>query len=152
MIDPEVVKELREETGAGVMDCKRALEDAKGDFEKAKTLLAENAQAIAQKKAERETNHGVIETYLHGNRIGVILELNSETDFVAKNIEFKELAHDLAMQIASMGPKDEEELMKEPFIKDETLTIEDLIQSKIAKTGENIKLKRFKRFELGEEN
>src|SRR3989304_2547870 len=100
------VAKLRAETGAGVMDCKKALDETSGDFEKAKKVLAKNADAIAQKKADRATNNGIIVVYSHLGKVGVVLEINSETDFVAKNPEFKELAHDLAMQIASMNPKD----------------------------------------------
>ncbi len=150
MINSEDVAKLRTQTGAGVMDCKKALEDATGDFEKAKKILAENAEVIAKKKAERSTKQGLIECYCHGGKIGVILEINCETDFVARNDEFKNLAHDLAMQIASMAPKDLDELTDGAFIKDETITIKDLIQGVISKTGENIQIKRFKRFELGE--
>ncbi|AKM82004.1 TPA: translation elongation factor Ts [Candidatus Berkelbacteria bacterium] len=150
MTASEIAK-LREETGAGVMDCKNALEEAKGNFEEAKKILAGNAAAIAKKKAERATKHGLIETYVHSGRIGVMLELASESDFVAKNAEFKELAHQVAMQIASMSPKNIDELLKQEFIMDSKMTIEDLINSKIAKIRENIKVNRFVRYELGEE-
>jgi elongation factor Ts len=140
--------ELREITGAGIMDCKRALDEANGDFEKAKQIIFERGIAKAEKRAERKTGAGILETYIHNGRIGVILELRCETDFVAKTDVFKNLAHDLAMHIASMNPSDVDELLKQPFIKNESITIGDLITQVIAKTGENIKLERFCRYEL----
>jgi len=150
MISSEMVSRLRAETGAGVMDCKKALEETKGDYEKAKKILADNAQAIAKKKQERIAQQGLVECYCHGGKIGVILEINCETDFVARNDEFKNLARELAMQIASMNPKDIDELMGENYIRDESMTVKDLIEQIISKTGENIQVKRFERFELGE--
>jgi len=151
-MDAKTVAELRAQTGAGVMDCKKALEESKGDFEKAKKILASNAASIAKKKAERVTKHGLIESYVHAGRIGVLLEIASESDFVAKNAEFKELAHQICLQIASMSPKNVDELLKQEFIMDSSQTVKDLIESKIAKIRENIKVNRFIRFELGEEN
>jgi len=151
MISTEDVGRLRQETGAGVMACKQALEQAGGDFEKAKKVLRRDAQAIAQKKAERASEQGVIEVYVHGDKIGVLLEISAESDFVAKNEQFKKLAHEIAMQIASMNPKDIEELKNQVYIRDESLKIQDLLERAIAKMGENIQLKRFVRFELGEE-
>ena len=151
MISAEVIAKLRSETGAGVMDCKQALEQSSGDYEKAKQILSQNAQAIAKKKAERSAKQGVVECYCHGGKIGVILELNCETDFVARNEEFKNLAHELAMQIASMNPGNVDDLMSENYIRDESLTIKQLVEQTIAKTGENIQVKRFARYELGEE-
>lgn len=151
MISAEVIARLRAETGAGVMDCKEALEKSSGDYEKAKKILADNAQTIAKKKAERSAKQGLIECYSHGGKIGVVLELNCETDFVGRNEEFKNLAHELAMQIASMNPKGVDELMEETYIRDEEITIKQLVEQVIAKTGENIQVKRFTRFELGEE-
>lgn len=150
MISTETIAKLRAETGAGVMDCKKALEDAGGDFEKAKKILAENAQTIAKKKALRLARQGLIECYCHNGKIGVMLEINSESDFVARNSEFKNLAHELAMQIASMNPKDIDELMSQIYIRDESLTIRQLVEQAIAKIGENIQVKRFVRYELGE--
>lgn len=143
----EVVK-LREETGAGVMDCKRALDDAGGNFEKAKSLILERGIAKAEKKAERKTGSGILMTYVHNGRIGVLLELRCETDFVAKNEKFVELAHDIAMQIASMGPSSVEELLSQVFIKEPTLTVEALLTKAIATIGENMKIERFCRYEL----
>lgn len=151
MITTENIKNLRKETGAGVMDAKRALEEAHGDFEKAKKILALNAKTIAQKKAERPTEHGLIESYVHTNKIGVLLEILCESDFVARNSEFKGLAHNLAMQIVSMNPKDLSELLAQNYIKDEAITIKNLIEQATAKIGENIKIKRFIRYELGKD-
>jgi elongation factor Ts len=148
MIKIEDIQKLREETGLPVMECKSALEDARGDFQKAKKILKEKGFEKAAKKAERQTENGIIECYSHNGKIGVLLELLCETDFVAKNQEFKELAFDLVLQIASMAPSNEKELLGQPFIKDETKTISDLISEKIAKLGENIKIKRFARWEL----
>ena len=150
-MDASQIAKLRAETGAGVMDCKKALEESNGDFQKATKVLASNAAAIAKKKAERETKHGLVETYVHGGRIGVLLELACESDFVSRNAEFKELAHQIALQIASMAPKNVEELLKQEFIMDSSMTIQDLINAKISKIRENIKVNRFVRFELGEE-
>ena len=151
MISAEEIAKLRGETGAGVMDCKKALDDSKGDYEKAKELLAKNAQVIAKKKQDRLAKQGLIECYSHGGKIGVILELNCETDFVAKNEEFKNLTHELAMQIASMNPKSVEELLNMPYIRDESMTIKAILEQLIGKIGENIQIKRFTRYELGEQ-
>lgn len=151
MISAEVIAHLRAETGAGVMDCKKAIEDANSDYEKAKKILAANAQAIAKKKAERSAKQGLIGCYCHGGKIGVVLELNCETDFVGRNEEFKNLARELAMQIASMNPASVDELMEETYIRDEAISIKQLVEQVIAKTGENIQVKRFVRYELGEE-
>lgn len=151
MISAEDVKNLRIKTGAGVMDCKKALEEAGGDFEKAQKILASNAQAIAKKKAERSTEQGLVEAYIHAGKIGVLLEIACESDFVVRNAEFKDLAHNIAMQIASMNPKDLSELFAGSYIKDEAMTIKDLVDQATAKIGENIQIKRFIRYELGEE-
>lgn len=151
MISSQDIAKLRTETGAGVMACKKALEETGGDFEKAKAYLAANAEAIAKKKQDRAAEQGIIESYLHGSRIGVLLELSCESDFVAKNDEFKELAHSLAMQIASMNPENIADLLSEPYIKDEKITIKNLIEQAIAKIGENIQIRRFIRYEFGEE-
>lgn len=167
-ITTAMVKELREATGAGVMDAKRALEDAQGDIKRATELLREKGLAAAAKRAGREANQGVIESYIHaGGRIGVLLELNCETDFVANTEEFRTLARNVAMQIAAMNPavvsvedrKDREDLagmpdeevalLAQPFIRDSSRTIGQLIQEVIARTGENVRVNRFVRFELG---
>ena len=151
MVPAQDVAKLRLETGAGVMDCKKALDETSGDYGKAKKILSANAQAIAKKKAERSAKQGLIECYCHGGKIGVVLELACETDFVARNDEFKGLARDLAMQIASMNPKNVDELMAEEFIKDPSMKIKELVEQLIGKIGENIQVKRFIRYELGEE-
>lgn len=148
MIKSEDVKKLREETDLGIMECKKALEESKGDFEKAKEILRRRAGEKAASKAERETKHGLIEAYTHNARIGVLVELLCETDFVAKNKEFQNLVHDLALHIISMNPSDEKELLEQPFIKDESKNVSEIINSAIAKTGENIKIGRFIRWEL----
>ncbi len=140
--------ELREETGAGVMDCKAALEESNGDMDKAREIIIKKGAAKAEKKSERETGSGVIDTYIHNGRIGVMLELRCETDFVAKNDEFKELAHELAMQVASMGPDSVDELLEGNYIKDDSITIKDLINKTVGKIGENINVERFCRYEL----
>lgn len=195
-ITATMVKELREQTGAGILDCKLALQEADGDFEKAAQLLRKKGLARAAKKVGRAANEGLVEAYIHaGGRIGALVELNCETDFVARTDAFKELAHDLAMQVAATSPRylDVEEipaevlegqretfraeaagdgkpehvverivegkmakyleevcLLRQPFIKDEGLTVRDLITEKIAQLGENIVVRRFARFELGE--
>ena len=171
------VQRLRTETGAGVMDSKKALEAANGDFEKAKAILKEKGLASAAKRGDRVAKEGVIESYIHsGGRIGALVELSSETDFVARNPEFRELAKAIAMQVAAMRPKhvswellkddeikalldehgDEKAakaaavLMHQPFIKDQSKTIGDLVTQLAASTGENIRVRRIARFELGE--
>lgn len=144
----ETVKRLREETGAGVMDAKRALEDAAGDFEKAKALIAERGLAKAEKKAERQTGSGRIFSYIHNERIGVLLLLRCETDFVARLEDFQELGRNLAMQIAAMEPETTEDLLVAPYIRDENTTIDNLIKGVIAKTGENIQVEKFCRYVL----
>lgn len=161
----ESVKELRSRTGAGVIDCKAALDRAQGDMEKACEELKARGFATAEKKAHRETGQGIIECYVHtGQKVAAMVELNCETDFVARNEEFQQLGHDLAMQVAAMSPlhtsiKDVPEgtdidpaaacLLQQPFIKDPSKTIEDLVRQVIAKTGENIRVRRFVRYELG---
>lgn len=196
MITMEMVKELRERTGAGVLDCKKALSEKNGDLEKAVEYLREKGLAAAAKKAGRISAEGIIEAYIHGGgRIGVLLELNCETDFVAKTPEFKELARDISLQIAASRPEyvkkedvpediiEKEKqilrtqalnegkpekvvdkmvegriekffkevcLLEQPFIKDTEITVNDLIVAKIAKIGENISVRRFSRYEVGE--
>lgn len=142
------IQRLREITGAGVMDCKRALDDAQGDFEAALNLIRERGLVKAEKKSDRSTGAGLLETYVHNNRVGVLLELRCETDFVARAEAFRQLAHELVMQIAAMNPADVEILIKQPYIKDESMIIEDLIKKNIALLGENIKIERFCRYEL----
>ncbi len=195
-ISAELVKTLRERTGAGMMDCKRALEETDGDMEKAIEVLRKKGAAVAAKRADKATNQGVIEAYIHaGGRIGTLVELNCETDFVAKTPDFRTLAHDLAMQVAAMSPivvsrdqfdsalidhekeiyrsqalnegkpaqvieritdgrmekfYQENCLLEQSFIKDSSKTIKDLLNEATGKMGENITIRRFHRFHLGE--
>ncbi|MCC7201206.1 MAG: translation elongation factor Ts [Nitrospirae bacterium] len=195
-ISSDTVKELREKTGAGIMDCKRALADSGGDLEKAIDLLRQKGLSAAAKKASRETKEGLVSSYIHGGgKIGVLVEVNCETDFVARNSEFQELVKDIAMQIAASNPSFvrredvpsdvlererniyriqakesgkpdhvldkivegkvdkfyiESCLLEQSFIKDPSVTIKDMVQQKIAKIGENISVKRFTRYQLGE--
>ena len=142
------VQKLRGVTGAPVMDCKRALQDAKGDFDKAISLINERGIVKAEEKASRTANAGIVESYVHNNRVGVMLELFCETDFVGRSDPFMELAHNLAMQIAAMDPKDSEEFLKQPYIRDETLTVHELIKGVVARVGENIRVGRFIRYEI----
>ena len=157
------IKALREETGAGVMDCRSALEDADGDFEAARLLLREKGVATANKRATRAAGQGLIESYIHGGRIGVLVDLRCETDFVARTEPFKELAHDIAMQVASMNPAavsadqldDESDpeataLLDQDFIRDPSKTIADRINDTIASIGEKVEVARFVRYEVGE--
>ncbi len=161
-----MVKELRDKTGAGVMDAKRALEEAGGNQEKAAEILKEKGLADAAKRVGRETSEGLIESYIHsGNRIGAMVEVNCETDFVARTTEFGELANNLAMQIAAMSPLyvdrdsvpdddghvgDDQLLLDQVYIRDPGMTVRELINQTNARTGENIKVKRFSRFALGD--
>jgi elongation factor Ts len=145
------IADLRENTGMGLMDIKNALEEAAGDRAKALELLKRRGAKIMDKKAERSAKEGLIETYVHGGRIGVILELNCETDFVSRSENFKELAHDIALQISSMAPNDIEELLAQAWIKDLKLTIGDYLRDVTSKLGEKIVISRFQRYVLGEE-
>ena len=160
------IKVLRDMTGAGIMDCKRALEAADGDIDKAASELAQAGLASAAKKAGRAALEGVVESYIHtGNRVGSIVELNCETDFVARTDDFRQLAKDIAMQVAAMSPRyvdresveddagevsDEDVLMEQMYIRDGSIKISDLVKSMTAKVGENVKIGRFQRFALGE--
>jgi elongation factor Ts len=194
-ITVEMVKSLREVTGAGMMECKKALQEAKGDVEQAKKILRAHGAQVAEKRAGREAKQGVVESYIHaGGRIGAMVEINCETDFVARTDEFKQLAKDIAMQVAAMSPlvisredvpanlvekeknnfRDEAKgegkpeqviekiaegrlekyfqevvLIEQAFIKDPQRTVKDLIMDMTAKTGENVSIRRFQRFELG---
>ncbi len=144
----EDVQRLRTETGAGIMDCKRALTEAGGDFDAAKERLAAQGIAKADKKGDRETGAGHLEAYIHGGRIGVLLELRSETDFVARDETFRELARGIAMHISATDPATVEDLMVQPYVRDESITVEGLVKGTVAKTGENIRIARFARFAL----
>ncbi|HZH93229.1 MAG TPA: translation elongation factor Ts, partial [Tissierellaceae bacterium] len=194
-ISASLVKELREKTAAGMLDCKKALEKTDGDIDKAIDYLREKGLASASKKSGRVASEGLVEAYIHGGRIGVLIEVNSETDFVAKNDEFKEFVKDMAMQVAAANPKvvsreelSEEEiahereiqlnkvvnegkpahvaekivegrmekffeqicLLDQGFIKDPSVKVKDLLAAKISKIGENIVIRRFTRYEVGE--
>lgn len=195
-ISTEMVKELRQATGAGVLDCRKALEASAGDFEKAVTYLREKGLSEAAKRSERAASEGIVEVYGHpGNRVGVILELNCETDFVARTEEFQTLAHDLVLHIAFAAPRyiSQEQvppevveaeraiyraqaveegkpkhildriiegrlqkfyqtvcLLQQSFVKDEDRTVEEVLKDYIARLGENIVIRRFARYELGE--
>ena len=164
-ITTEMIKELRGKSGAGIMDCRSALLGTEGNMEKALEILKEKGLLKAQKKAERATSQGLIEAYIHtAGRIGAMIEVNCETDFVARTDEFKELAHCLAMQVAALSPQyispdevpegadiepKETCLLLQPYIKDPTITVNDIIVETIARVGENIKVGRFTRYELG---
>jgi elongation factor Ts len=146
----EKVKKLRQETNAGVLEIKQALEEVKGDLDKARKLLQKRGVAKAIKKAERETKEGLIHSYIHANgKVGAMLELQCETDFVARTEDFAWLARELGMQIASMNPLSVDELLSQDYIRDPKKKIEALIKETIAKLGENIRLVRFVRYELG---
>ncbi|WP_416198009.1 MAG: translation elongation factor Ts [Sporanaerobacter sp.] len=194
-IPASLVKELRERTGAGMMDCKRTLEETNGDIEKAIDLLREKGLSKAAKKSGRIAAEGLVDAYIHNGRIGVLIEVNTETDFVAKNEDFKQFVRDMAMQVAASNPKyvskedvpaDEIErerevltqqvinegkpehvankivegrlekfyeeicLLEQPFIKEPSIKVQDLLNEKISKIGENIKIRRFVRYEVGE--
>jgi len=195
-ITTEQVKELREKTGAGILDCRKALEDANGDLQRAIDVLREKGLAMAAKRADRQASEGTLELYTHGNgRVGVMLELNCETDFVARSEAFRELAHELALQIAASSPlwikeedipaeviehetkiaeakareekkpeaiipkivegslnkfKDEVVLLRQVYIRDESITVQKLINEKIVAIGENVVVRRFVRWALGE--
>lgn len=149
-ISLDLLKKLREETSAGVSDCRQALEDAGGDIVKAKKLIEERGLEKAAKKEGKETSQGIVEAYVHNGKVGVLIELRCETDFVARTDEYKNLAHELCLQVASMNPKNVAEFLKSAYIRDTGLTIEALIKRTIAKLGENITVARFSRIVLGE--
>ncbi len=149
MISTNDIKQLREKTNLSIMECKKALEEASGNESKALKILGDKSKEKALKKSTREAKQGLVESYIHNNgKLGVILELNCETDFVAKNEKFKKVAHEIAMHIAALNPKDLEELLSQPFIKDEQKTVGDLISEAVAKLGENIKMGKFSRLEI----
>lgn len=151
-ISVETIKQLRDETGSPVMEIRKALSQSHGDEGKAREILKEQGALKAEKKADRVTAQGLVETYVHGGgKVGVIVEIGCETDFVARTEEFKKLAHEVAMQIAAMNPTSLEELQEQEYIRDPRLKIKDLVHEIISKTGENIKIKRFTRFALGED-
>src|SRR3989344_7076124 len=142
--DISLLKKLRLETSASIADCRKALEETDNSYSKALDWVKKNALVKAEKKGDRETHQGLIESYIHqGGRVGVLVELLCETDFVARTDDFKNLAREIAMQIAAMDPKDNDALLKQDYIRDSGVTMEQLIKSVIGKLGENITLKRF---------
>ena len=195
-ITADMIKELRSATGAGVLDCRKALQEANGDFDKAVDFLREKGMATAAKRADRDASNGIVELYSHGGgRVGVMVEVNCETDFVARAEKFRSLAHEIALQIAASAPKyikaeeipaseleheaeiararakdegkpdsildkivegrlekfkDEVVLLRQPYIRDETISVEKLVLQTVAATGENLVIRRFQRWELGE--
>lgn len=149
MVKTQLIKQLRETTGGGIADCKRALEQSNSDLKKATELLKTWGIQKSAKKEGRETGQGIVESYIHANgRVGVLLTILCETDFVAKNEQFKKLAHEIAMQIASMNPKNIAELLEQDYIRDGKMKVGDLIKSAIGKIGENIKVGEFVRYEI----
>jgi elongation factor Ts len=166
-ISVDQIRSLRELTGAGVMDCKKALEEAQGDLSKAEAVLRARGIAKAASKVGREAREGVVEVYVHsGGRIGAMVELNCESDFVSRLPEFKDLAHQLTLQVVGMNPdyvdssdidgddtRDPEQvcLLLQPFIKDDSKVIRELVTELAARVGENVVVRRFARFELGGE-
>ncbi len=162
----ELIKSLREQTGAGISDCKQALEDNGGNLEQAMAALRQKGFEQAAKRADRETSQGLVEAYIHtGGRVGAMVQLGCETDFVARTEGFRTLAHDIAMQVAAMSPvylneEDMDEgddrpaaqvcLMQQPFIKDGSRTLADLVRETAAQTGENVRVVNFRRLALGE--
>ena len=148
-VTAQQIKDLREKTQAGFADCKNALEEAKGDMKVATEILRKKGFEKAAKKSDRETGQGLVESYVHQTgRVGVLVSLLCETDFVARTDEFKSLAHEIAMQVAAMNPKDVSSLLKQEYIRDGSRTINDLVTEAIAKLGENIKLGSFSREEI----
>jgi elongation factor Ts len=148
-IDLKALKKLRDETASSIADIRRALDAAEGDEKKALAWLKKRATEIAAKKADRETGEGLIEAYIHGGgKVGVLVELLCETDFVAKTDEYKKLAREIAMQVAAMNPENVETLLKQEYIRDGSQTIDHLVKAAIGKLGENITVKRFIRFEI----
>lgn len=146
----ENIKLLREQIGVGIADCKEALKESDGDMEKAKVWLKQKGFERGISKGEREVKAGIVDVYSHVGRVGVLVELLCETDFVARTEDFKNLAHELSLQIASMNPSSVEELLKQEYIRDNSQIIDQLIKSISGKLGENIQVGRFERIALGE--
>jgi elongation factor Ts len=146
------VKRLREETGAGMLDCKKALDAAEGDFEQAREIVRAQGLAKAEKKAGRETGEGYLAAYVHAtNKVAALVEVLCETDFVARNEELQAMTKDVAMQVAAMKPADVDELMDQEFIKDPSTTIGEMVKGLSGRIGEKIIISRFVRYEVGEE-
>ncbi len=149
MANIEEIKALREETGLSIAQCRFALDEAGGDKTKALAILQSNASGIAAKKGDRTLGAGIVASYIHaGDTVGVILELLCETDFVAKNPEFKAIGREIAMHIAAMNPVNDDELLEQPFIKDSSKTISDMINGTVQKFGERTQIGRFTRFSI----
>jgi elongation factor Ts len=148
-INVDLIKQLREQTGAGIADCREALEEAGGDLNKATEIIKKKGLDKAVSKAGREVGAGLVEVYSHGGKVGVLVEVLCETDFVAKTEDFKNLAHELALQVASMRPDSVSELLEQDYIRDPGQKVSDLINGVIGKLGENIQVGRFERIELG---
>lgn len=149
MADTDKIKQLRESTGLSLGQIKKALDEAAGDETKAREILKIQGVAVAVKKSSREVKEGVIDSYIHANKkLGAMVEVLCETDFVARNSEFQKLAHDLAMHIAAARPGTVEDLLAQQFIKDSGITVKDLVDQHIAKLGENIQVGRFEIFEI----
>ncbi|MDD5032991.1 MAG: translation elongation factor Ts [Candidatus Pacebacteria bacterium] len=149
MINSEKIKDLRDKTGVSMMICKKALEETGGDEAKAMEWLSKNGMQFAEKKSERQTKAGLVEAYVHSNgRVGVLVELKTESDFVAKNSEFKEIAHNIAMHVAASGVSEMEALLEEPYIKNPSIKVSDYLNEAIQKFGENMEISRFSRFEV----
>ncbi|MCH7883196.1 elongation factor Ts [Patescibacteria group bacterium] len=145
----ETIRKLRSFCGASIASCKKALEDSGGDFDAAVRALRKEGVEIARRKSSRETHAGVVDSYVHGDRrLGAIIVVKTETDFVARNEEFQSLAHEFAMQVAATSPKNIEEFLRQPFIKDPQKTVEDHMKEAISKFGENIEIIQFMRLEL----
>ena len=148
MADIELVKKLREETQASIADCRIALDESHGDYKKAVEWLKKRGAEIAEKKADRQTSQGLVEAYVHSGKVGVLVTLACETDFVARTEEFKNLAHEIALQVSAMNPKDVKSLLSQEYIRDPQMTIEQLIKQTVGKLGENIVIREFSRIEL----
>ena len=149
-MDLKLIKQLRDLTGAGIADCKEALSSSDNNIEKAKEYLKQKGFDKAAKKGDREVKAGIVDVYSHNGKVGVLVEVMCETDFVAKTEDFKSLAHELSLQIASMKPETVEELLAQEYVRDNALTIDQLVKSAIGKLGENIQIGRFERVALGE--
>jgi len=148
-VNIDLLKKLRIETSASISDCRKALEEAENDYKKATEWLKKRGLEKAEKKSDRETHQGLVEAYTHnGGKVGAMIVLLCETDFVARTDEFKNLAREIGMQVAAMNPESTDALLKQEYIRDSSHTIESLIKSVIGKLGENITLKEFKRFEI----
>lgn len=148
-MDVHSLRTLRDETGASIMACKKALEEAKGDMKRAKEILKVSAQKVIDKKTERDAGEGIVASYIHATKkVGSLIEVYCETDFVARTQEFQNLAKELALHIAGMNPQDERELRGQAYVRDPSVTVQDFIAKTIASVGENIRIGRFTRYEL----